>query len=401
MIPLVLLLLSLSNATLSNTLSNVMLQLQTSGSFEDVYDLLVELQDLNSQEQQDADARNITEEAECRDTHQTLSDSLANALDEKVRADQNVTDLQEQIKDNNDTINYLEKKVAENEELLDRLKDQRCEENEAFIEQLMEHNEALDIIRLLRQDLRDYFNGEYVDLMETSETLMSYSHLFAGDDAALTELLQKIDEELYSESYDYTTKTEHVDNDQDGLTTADTSDVSGKDHTATVEDDMYALIDKLEASLIASIADLEDKEIKTSRDYAKYRQQLLSESEQMNEEIQERKSAHFELNEELKSAINAKSEAERVYNDILRTLNDMKDECEHKRRYYANETQRREEEDASIAEAIRLFETEVPEISDYVKTRGEGDYSTKVTRRTSGYSHSRGNYQEAGGYTSS
>mmetsp|Transcript_3845 Transcript_3845/g.8119 ORF Transcript_3845/g.8119 Transcript_3845/m.8119 type:complete len:380 (-) Transcript_3845:385-1524(-) len=378
-----------------------MLQLKTSGSFEDVYDLLLELQDLNTQEQVDADARNVTEEAECQDSLGKFTEILSEALDNKNKAAQNVTDLQEEIRTNNETIVEKERKIKENEELLERLKDQRCEENEAFIESLMEHNEALDIIRALRKDLRDYFNGEYVDFMQTSELLLSYSHLFTDTSAELTELIQKIDEDLYDESYDYTQETEHVDNDKDGLNTADTSGVTGNEYTATLEDDMYDLIDKLEASLLKSIADLEDKEIKTSRDYAKYRRELLEETETLRQEVVERKYAHTRLNEELKEAISVRAEAERVYNDILRTFNDKLEECEHKRRYYASETSRRDDEDATIAEAIRLFETEVPEISDYVKERAEGDYSNKVTRRTSSYSHSRSNYEETGGYSSS
>lgn len=400
MLPLVILLLASASATTSNRLGNLMLQLKTSGSFEDVYDLLIELQDLNVQEQSDADSRNITEEAECQDYNDKYTEMLAEALENRNKASKNVTDLQDEITSNNETIVALEKQVKDNEDLLERLKDQRCEENEAFIENLMEHNDALDIIRQLRQDLRDFFNGEYVDFVQISDSLLSYSGLFTQTSAELTELLQKIDEDLYSESYDYTTETEHVDNTEEGLTTADTSDVTGKSHTATLEDDMYDLIDKLEANLLKSIADLEDNEIKTSRDYAKYRKQLLAETEAMREEIVERKQRHTHLSEELKEALAIKAEAVRVYNDILNTIGGMDAECEHKRRYYASETNRRKSEDESIAEAIRLFETKVPELSDYVKERSQGDYSQTTTRRTSQHSFSRSNYQATGGYSS-
>jgi hypothetical protein len=385
-------------------MNSIALQLKTSGSLEDVLDLLFELQDKNEVEQTQADSRNVTEQQDCDSSIADFTQQIADDLSTLTNAQAHQKFIEDELDTTRDGIAYNKQQIEDNTAKLDKLKAQRCEENQNFISSLVDYKEALTVV----QEIRDEIQNEEADsevLLDLSDRLFGYSHLFRGKANILAQIRQEFGDDFYKESYDVSQVDEHIDNDQDTISYYDTSDVTNQrtELSGDTDTDLLYYLDQLEDHLRAAIKTLEDNEVKASNDFAQYKIDYTRESEDLAADQERKESYEAKLVKDLEVAEEYTATSQKNYDNSVQTLEDKETECEHKRQYYFRENQRREDEDVNIAEAIRIFQTSVPELSDYTRERANSKSSFETTktptRRTSSYTHKRSEYEETGGYS--
>ena len=151
--------LSMANqATLFAALSSQMKSATTvEGVFDTVAEMIADLKASIQAEQGDADARNVTEVAQCTETISTLLSIEKDALDTYNDAQAHTKFLEDELATTNDHIDFIQARIDRNANKLADLKEQRCAENELFVDDLMSHKEAQALIDWLKEDLTTYF----------------------------------------------------------------------------------------------------------------------------------------------------------------------------------------------------------------------------------------------------
>ena len=127
------------------------------GVFDDVADMIKALKGSIQDEQSDADARNVTEVAQCQETITTLLGIEKEALDTYNDAQAHTQFLEDELATTNDHIDFITSRIERNANKLADLKEQRCAENELFVDDLMSHKEAIALVDWLKEDLKSYF----------------------------------------------------------------------------------------------------------------------------------------------------------------------------------------------------------------------------------------------------
>jgi hypothetical protein len=384
-------------------MNSVALQLKSTGSLEDVLDLLYELQDKNEVEQTQADSRNVTEQSECEQTIADFTQQIADNLQTLTEAQAHQKFVEDELDTTQDGIAYNKQQIQDNAELLEKLKSQRCEENQNFISELVDYKEALTVVQEIRDEIQSE-DGDSDVLLEMSDRLFGYAHLFRGKANILAQIRQQFGDDFYTESYDVNQVDEHIDNDQDTISYYDTDSVTNQraELSGDTDTDLLYYLDQLEDHIRAAIQSLEDNEVRASNDFAQYTIDYTRESEDLTADLKRKESYETKLEADLESAEEYTATSQKNYDNSVQALESKEEECEHKRQYYFRENERRGDEDVNIAEAIRIFQTSVPELSDYTRERANANSSFKDTatpaRRTGAYSHSRSEYEETGGY---
>lgn len=186
------LLCSVSMASPSSTLfaalsSKLKVSSTAEGVFDTVTDLLNDLRSSIVSEQGEADARNVTETAECKSTIATLFDIENNAKQVYDDAAAHTQFLQNELTATNEHIDFIQARIDRNANKLEELRGQRCSEAELFVDDLMSHKEALGLIEFLRGDLKAYFQEareggqpSFAQVKDKVDMLQVYSSLFKG-----------------------------------------------------------------------------------------------------------------------------------------------------------------------------------------------------------------------------
>ena len=403
--------LSMANqATLFAALSSQMKSATSvEGVFDTVADMITALKGSIQDEQAAADARNITEVDQCQTTITTLLGIEKEALDVYNDAQAHTQFLEDELATTNDHIDFITSRIDRNANKLADLKEQRCAENELFVDDLMSHKEAQALVAWLKEDLATYFaaaaaGGEasFAQIKDRVEMLQVYSSIFRGHQDTLAQIKQLIgDEILHSESYDANTSTEEVDNEVAALEAADDSDVTGQrpELSGNLEADLDALLTDLDQHMADSIADLEAREIEAAHDFALWRAEIQKENIANEAELARKNQYKTKLEDDLPVA-QAYEEARKGDWETAKAARiAMQEECRHKAEYYASETARRNDEIAACDECIDIFETDLEGTTEYTEERAEhGTDYEKEARRIEDYSLDRSDYQEAGGY---
>ena len=403
--------LSMANqATLFAALSSQMKSATSvEGVFDTVADMITALKGSIQDEQAAADARNITEVDQCQTTITTLLGIEKEALDVYNDAQAHTQFLEDELATTNDHIDFITSRIDRNANKLADLKEQRCAENELFVDDLMSHKEAQALVAWLKEDLATYFaaaaaGGEasFAQIKDRVEMLQVYSSIFRGHQDTLAQIKQLIgDEILHSESYDANTSTEEVDNEVAALEAADDSDVTGQrpELSGNLEADLDALLTDLDQHMADSIADLEAREIQASHDFALWRAEIQKENIANEAELARKNQYKTKLEADLPVAQDYEAARKGDWETAKAARIAMQEECRHKAEYYASETARRNDEIAACDECIDIFETDLEGTTEYTEERAEhGTDYEKEARRIEDYSLDRSDYQEAGGY---
>jgi hypothetical protein len=253
--------------------------------------------------------------------------------------------------------------------------DQRCYSSLMFVKALKEHDEALQVIKWLKEDVLGIIAAGPIELSQIANSankLAAYAHLF--NDNAMKEFAQ------LTAPVDASTaqwNDQATDNSRDALNVdrmgsgADERDVGGK---------LVEAINKLEQHLIASMADLKKNEITAAWDLVAW----LNDSERELDHLDEEQSAKTTyIDKLLITIIGAKAHEDKtweIYFESASTLNNAIDDLEAKREFWADEKARRDDENEVLDGVIKMFVERVTNLDSGMRGKLAGDQD--LYRRT-------------------
>jgi len=152
---------------------------------ESVYNMLRDLKTENVQVQTAADRKNATDE----DIGARIIGDLTNVANINkqnwVDAKNYRENLEKQLTESFNWVKWANNRLAEIARRSEELSDQRCYANSLFVKAIKDHQDALEVVKLLKQDLSGYLTNQASSLVEVStnvaDRLSMYSHLFQAD----------------------------------------------------------------------------------------------------------------------------------------------------------------------------------------------------------------------------
>jgi hypothetical protein len=384
-------------------LASVALQTRDNETLLQVFNLLTDLRRLNDEEQSQADARNVAEEAECASTIAALQQSLEQATQEWTEAKNHLKFVQDELKTTRDHIADLSQRYDRNLKRLEELSEHRCSQNAQFVQSLRQHKEALAALEILRAELANYFAtgaGNVVALFQNSPAYAMCKNNPNCRASANFRFLE-YGEDFYGVSYDSNAASEHRDNNVEGLKNLDDSSYVGQrpNFEGDTEASLYGLIDQLEDHLAQSLEDLENAEIKSAYDFADWQDATEKENGEIQAELARKTTYEAKLVEGLKVAESYESKTHAAYDNAVASLEAKQAECEHKKDYYQSENVRRAEENEVIDATLEIGRKILPNLDEYTKTRlGGVEKASTPTRRIYDFSLDRSDFEETGGY---
>ena len=350
-----------------------------------VEQLLLELKDSIYKEQADHDARWAQQQI---DGAKTIADLTAVANRNREIAE-DATEHREwveaEIEDSHNHLEWIDNRLETIAASLVQLNVTRCEANQLFIQQLKEHQDALDAIAILRTELdRTEAAGQAPVFAETEGTftnkLAEYEHLFEQN--AVNEFFQQAEVEIPEvnsnmEDFDYVDDVSsgreeegHVYTHRDELdtesfeSTVDTSDLVG-----TLHDKVNAMLDRLQSHLEANAALLESNEIQAALDTAQYQIKSKAEVARLNADIVKRQAYLEKLAVDLEVALITEADAWELSRQSDQDVVDAKNDLAAKEAFYNLETERRNGELVDLDWVIDVFQEQVASLGDSLRSR--------------------------------
>merc|ERR1712060_352421 len=257
--------------------------------------------------------------------------------------------------------------------------------NQLFIQQLKEHQDALDAIAILRTELdRTQAAGQAPVFAQTEGTftnkLAEYEHLFEAN--AVNEFFQtgevNIPEvSLDEEDFEYMDETSsgreesgHEYTHRDELdteafeSTVDTSDLVG-----TLHDKVNAMLDRLQNHLEENAALLESNEIQAALDTAQFQIKSKAEVARLQADIGKRQAYLEKLAVDLEVAKITEADAWELSRQSDQDVVDAKNDLAAKEAFYNQETDRRNGELADLEWVIDVFQEQVASLGDSLRNR--------------------------------
>ncbi|CAD8143444.1 unnamed protein product [Paramecium pentaurelia] len=335
------------------------LLLQTGSESNDavqaVYDLLNDLKTSNIEAQGVADEKNISDEEIGQARIAALS--KVNELNQKAWASAKAR--REQIgieyREATDYIAWATQRLADIDRRSVELQELRCFSNGLFVRAIKQHNDALGVIRVLKNDLSGYLTGQPSSLVEVnvqnvSDKLKQYSQLFNQD--AMTKFAQLAAEQASGNA------ELHALGQEDGSSSSD------RQPGLNVGQLVYNALSDLEDQLKSSLANLEANEIAAYYQLADWLADSESEVAHLNDEIQRKTQLQDKLVVQEQAALAVQAKANSVLKDSQNAINAATATLQELREVYETELNRRNEENAIIDEVIHIFKQQVLEMAN-------------------------------------
>ena len=170
---------------------------QCQDAFAKIKSALYNFRDSIQEEQTHADVRFKREQAWCDSSIRKAQSILAYRTKDVKSVLGHINFLKNEINQTTNDLNSRKRRIVENTNTLERFKKERCDNNLNYVKSLREHKESIEILKLLRQDLVNYFQawikkplkfGPIPNTQEFIEKMTRFSHLF--DDANRKILIQ-------------------------------------------------------------------------------------------------------------------------------------------------------------------------------------------------------------------
>ncbi|CAD8152489.1 unnamed protein product [Paramecium pentaurelia] len=324
----------------SKTQDQILALLQTgtkaSDAIDTVFGILNDLKQSNIDTQFAADQKNETDEWIGAQTIEQFT--KIKSLNQKLfnQAIENRANYEEVLKQ---TKNYLAWNEARRDEIarkIEALSDNQCFSNQLFVKSIKHNQEALEVIRLLKQDVAGYIiNGDsfeftQVKAQSVAEKLKQYSNLFQDHQIKAFLALANGQEE---------------------------GTQSG--HGATLAEKVLSVLEGLESELDASLENLKVNEINASWELAGW--VSLSEAEISSLEVEyERKQVFADRTAtQIQAALAQQAKSKIILQESQDALDQAQADLEAKRADYAQAKAKREEENAILDEVIIMFKKQV------------------------------------------
>jgi len=196
-----------------------------------------------------------------------------------------------------DTAAYLEWITGRFEaidDLVQTLKDERCEASNVFVLRIRENYEAMDAITLLKYELTTLHQAGQVSMVELDDMpsynrLLAYTHMFK--DNALKEFEQLAEDTVTRRD----AGDDHVDNTR---SEQQLESFTGEDRGSPIQR-MLVKLDELEAHLKKSLDDLRDNELRAAYDTVRYIQEAEKEVHYLQGEETKRQAYAAKLDNDL------------------------------------------------------------------------------------------------------
>jgi uncharacterized protein (DUF3084 family) len=370
-------------------------------AFAKIKTALYNFRDSINSEQQAADVRHKKEVAWC-------TKSITNAQNTLTQRTKDVNDiaahikyLQNEIAQTTNDKKSRESRIKQNLLTLDRFKKERCENNLNYIKSLREHKESIDILKLLRGDLVQYFDtwlknptaaaklaaGSFIEKMSR------FAHLF--DDEHREIFIQLIESmktfaaptvgalhkntDIYTATKARTSAeigTKHVDNTRGELKKLEApAVVEAREYVLQVRSKTLLLIDELIKHLEASRKKLSEDEMLANEHFADFHSQMLKENSYLADKIKEDEKHLLDLNVQL-----TKAQAQYKRRELLRieaeeNLRALQKQCAEKNAYYQRENARRKNELGITNSAIKTYNGIVSRIQARIASRVSSNFA--------------------------
>lgn len=98
-----------------------------------------------------------------------------------TEATTNRKNIEQKISDDSSYIEWIHSRRDDIHRKRAELEEQRCYSNNIFVHQLKEHDDALEVIRMLRDDLLPFApnaDAELSQITDVASKLKAYTHLF-------------------------------------------------------------------------------------------------------------------------------------------------------------------------------------------------------------------------------
>ncbi|EGR27888.1 hypothetical protein IMG5_187320 [Ichthyophthirius multifiliis] len=378
LILLLILSLAFTNAIVNQTLLNSLVQLQSKSAdaLDTASSVLKDLKQANVDAQEAADQLDKEQQAEC-------AVNIA-AQTEIVTQNKQVLDdaishrkfIEQEIQDTNDYLDFINNRRNTINKRREELESQRCASNAFFVKSLKEHDDAIKIIELLKQDLAPYTsnNGqgeqvtELAQLSSVTDKLRQYSHLF--NEQAIEEFNQLSRESVESSTAEWDPR---ADDNNKGELQLEKGEVGTqeRDLKAKLGDKLVDLLDKLQEHLRQSIKNLTENEIRSAWDLAVWLQLSEQELKQLDEEEQRKNTYLEKLVISLQSAKAHEDKSIETHSASVALLSNIVGDCENKHNNYLKNTNRRNDENIIIDEVIQIFSEKVANMGSELRERIE------------------------------
>jgi len=252
---------------------------------------------------------------------------------------------------------------------MEEFQDQRCYSNGIFVRALKEHSDALNAIQLLRNDVLpvavNQDGAELVQIQDATKKLAAYKHLF--NEQALAEF------EQLAESVDPSTgewDEAATDNHREGLKLIKAAnDASGRNiGGGGLDEQILALLDKLEAHLEQSITDLQVNEVKAAWDLAVWLQDSEAEIAHLDHEEVRRNVYLDKTLISVQAARAQENKAWEIYFQSASNYNNAVKMCIKKGEEYMEDRHKRQDENGLLDEIIKIFKEQVATLGSDVRS---------------------------------
>ncbi|CAD8064614.1 unnamed protein product [Paramecium primaurelia] len=329
------LLVTLASAT--STHDQIMAFLQTGtkamDAIDTVFGLLNDLIQSNKDAQFAADQKNETDEWVGAQTIEQFT--KIKTLNQKLfqQSIENRAQFEQELSDTKNYLAWNEQRQDEINRKIQVLLDQQCLSNQLFVRSIKQNREALEVVRLLKQDVAGYIiNGDSFELVQVksvADKLKSYSNTF--NEHEINSFLQL------------------ANNQEDGSVS----------RGATLAERVLSVLEGLEANLAASLEALETNEINASWELAGW--VSLSEAEVTTLKVEyERKQVYADrLAAQIQAALAQQAKSKIILQESQDALDQAQADLESKRADYAEAKAKRDEENAIIEQVIIIFKKQV------------------------------------------
>ncbi|CAD8105205.1 unnamed protein product [Paramecium sonneborni] len=321
----------------SKTQDQILALLQTgtkaSDAIDTVFGLLNDLKQSNIDAQFAADQKNETDEWVGAQTIEQFT--KIKTLNQKLfqQAVENRAEYEQVLQQ---TKNYLAWNEARRDSIaakIETLQDNQCFSNQLFVKSIKHNQEALEVIKLLKQDVAGYIiNGDsfefaQVQAQSVAEKLKQYSNLFQEHQIKSFLALAQEQQEQSSGS--------------------------------TLAEKVLAVLEGLQNELEASLENLKQNEINASWELAGW--VSLSEAEISNLEVEyERKQVFADRTAtQIQAAFAQQAKSKIILQESQDALDQAQSDLEAKRADYAEAKAKRQEENAILDEVIIMFKKQV------------------------------------------
>ncbi|CAD8180760.1 unnamed protein product [Paramecium octaurelia] len=323
----------------SKTQDQILALLQTgtkaSDAIDTVFGLLNDLKQSNIDAQFAADQKNETDEWIGAQTIEQFT--KIKALNQKLfqQAVENRAEYEQVLQQ---TKNYLAWNEARRDSIaakIETLQDNQCFSNQLFVKSIKHNQEALEVIKLLKQDVAGYIiNGDsfeftQVQAQSVAEKLKQYSNMFQ----------------------------EHQIKSFLALATEEQEQQSG--NGSTLAEKVLAVLEGLQSELEASLENLKQNEINASWELAGW--VSLSEAEITSLEVEyERKQVFADRTAtQIQAALAQQAKSKIILQESQDALDQAQSDLESKRADYEEAKAKRNEENAILDEVIIMFKKQV------------------------------------------